>query len=298
MRSLLLLISLTASFSLIAQVQKVPDVSIAGNGFINWSQSYKNQVVSLKATGKYSENGILQCSEIKEIPGTILCITGSSKRVGSFFSRASIFAEGSDVDADGKVISKGVVVPRNSVELAVYSKTLGGTDIKGEDLVKFYDKANFECDCTKPVGESMCLSDQEKKIFQDLILPTSQSGKPFVVISTPYRSDRIAGHELIHAQYMLNQKFRDAADEFWFKKLKKSQREEITRTLSKDYDSSDDYLIRNEFFAYTLEPKVRNNFPQFIQAYRDRILSHLKKRGVKLVEINAFEPGTQPREEY
>lgn len=292
MKTYLFLALLAHTSVSIAGVEFINPVAIRGEGFINWSKEFAAHVDEERKAGRYDEEaGILQCRDVEELPGTVLCMTSSSKKVRVAFKRASIFAEG--IASETKVVPKGQVILHDSEESQL-GENIGGTDIKGTDLLAFHEAVTFACATVEEKQkEEVCLKPAEESAFKTAVLPVSKRGQPFVVISTPYHSDRIAGHELLHAQYMGNSDYRKAVDDFW-QSLTEAEIASIKKSLSKYYDVSDDYLTKNEFQAFVLEPQVRNLLPELIEEYRDRLMGHLRKLDLEPIQITPFK-GERPK---
>lgn len=275
---------LTLISNVIAQVEMVPSDAALGNELKKLQANYKKAVEN---SGKQSsESELLQCNEVIEIPGTIICLSSSRNKLGEYFSRMSIYAEGAGINAAGKAISKGELVPNNSIEHLIYSQKIAGTDIKGEELMRFYEKANFDCDCVTPGSEELCLNEKEKELFEKVILPASSKYDKFVILSSPFYDVRTINHELLHARYFQDTNYRIAIDEFWTKELSEDERNSVRNVFMPYYDISDEYLVKNEFQAYALDGARRKDALGKVKVdYEKRLAIFLSKKKIYSIRL-------------
>src|SRR5690606_35840263 len=96
----------------------------------------------------------------------------------------------------------------------------------------------------------------ERDLFENFILPTAKKYENFVLITYATVSsmlwNAVVTHEIMHAQYFLDQEFREIADQFWTEKVSDADKTQVRNTLSQHYDASNEFLMINEFQAYIL----------------------------------------------
>lgn len=271
-----------------AQALRVREPLASDNAsFAQWNSEFKTRFEALPESSRPNQS---ECREFSRIPGTILCLTGSLADVGRYQGRASLFAEGAGVDSSGVNVGKGQVVERNSVTYAAYSESIGGTDIRSEDLQRYYRAVGSHCQCPCPTGDgcatgNYCLDATEQEMYDRVIAPAEARNQPFVVIMAPYEYGIIIEHEVLHAQYFNDPAYRSAVDDFWANGLTAAERASITSDLGENYDRNDTYLIRNEFQAYALKSEG-SPFANIGETYGARLQAHLRARGVQPVLLS------------
>ncbi len=257
------------------------------SSFAQWNTEFRTRYEGMPQASRAGQS---ECREFSRIPGTILCLTGSVADVGRYQGRASLFAEGAGVDATGVNVGKGQVVERNSITYATYSQNIGGTDIRSEDLQRYYRSVGSHCQCACPTGEgcatgNYCLDATEQEMYDRVIAPAEARNQPFVVIMAPYEYGIIVEHEVLHAQYFNDTAYRSAVDDFWANSMTTGERSSVTAALGDNYDRNDAYLIRNEFQAYALKSEG-SPFESISRTYRVRLMAHLAARGVQPVLLS------------
>ncbi len=255
--------------------------------FSTWSTEFRTRYEGMPEA---SRPGQSECREFSQIPGTILCLTGSVADVGRYQGRASLFAEGAGLDANGVNVGKGQLVERNSITYATYSQGIGGTDIRSEDLRNYYRSVGSHCQCPCPTGEgcatgNFCLDANEQEMYDRVIAPAEAHNPDFVVIMAPFEYGIIVEHEILHAQYFNDAAYRAAVDDFWANSLTAAEKSSISAALGESYDKNDSYLIRNEFQAYALKSEG-SQFENITRTYGARFRAHLNARGVSPVLLS------------
>ncbi len=273
------------SFSQALRVRE--PLSSDNSSFSQWSAEFRSRYEALPESSRPNQS---ECREFTRIPGTILCLTGSVADVGNYQGRASLFAEGAGLDERGNNVGKGQVVERNSITYATYSQGIGGTDIRSEDLRRYYSSVEQHCQCPCPDGTgcstgNFCLSATEQDMYDRVIAPAEERNRPYVVIMAPYEYGVIVEHEVLHAQYFNDPAYRAAVDDFWANGLTASERTAVTNELAEGYDRNDTFLIRNEFQAYTLKSEG-SPFESISTRFRQRLLRHLSDRGATPVLLS------------
>lgn len=248
-------------------------------GIPGWNSDFTTRVKSKKNTNTYPAAGMTECREVQEIPGAHLCLSYTQEDMNMALGRASFFVEGT---AGAK---KEVVVAQNDYTFRSYLNEIGGHDLKRQDLLRFYEAAQKAC-----VKEKNCFNKQESELFENFILPEIKKNPNFVIITYAIEStmdyEGIVTHEILHAQYFLNPEFQKVTNQYWDTRVSESDKRAIRRLLSKNYDSSDELLMKNEFQAYILQFDAENFWMKdYLSKYRAGLLSALAAKGLKPVLV-------------
>lgn len=283
MKKLIFLMFLVHStFSLAQSIRVLPPLAPNSPAYSAWAREAQSRVKDNQS----------ECREMTQIPGTILCLTGSMSAVSSYQGRASLFAEGAGQDMAGEVVGKGQLVERNSITYKAYSQQIGGTDIRSADLQRFYSQVERQCLCAPGCTDenecptaNYCLNESEQEMYDKVIAPAEAGGKPYVVIMAPHEYGIIVEHEVLHAQYFNDPAYKEAVDDFWANGMTAAERASVTRLIGTSYDKNDEYLVKNEFQAYAFKSEG-SSFGPITQKYKTRLLAHLKSKGVEPILLS------------
>lgn len=288
---LILFISTCFSTSAVADLIQVTPVQAQG-ALSSWNAAILQRAQALQAAGKYSTSGYRECSETQELRGAFFCVDDNMPNMARGLARASIFIEGAPAEVTGThQIPKGNLVTQSASETAAYGRRCQGYDLKGDDLLNFYNAVQKACRASKN-NPDVCLNQEEKEFFEQFILPQLRRNPQFVLITYALRNTSESGlatasHEIMHAQYFLDPVYRQITDLFWSNELSENERAQIRMSLGKYYDSSDDFLMKNEFQAYVLQ--YRSSTPalyaNLAAQYRPRLAARLKAKGVSPLEV-------------
>jgi len=218
------------------------------------------------------------CAKVKEVKGAILCNSYQRKVMNQMFARASIFTEG----VFGR--EKGSLLATDDRLLSTRARKIRGHDLKKEDLEKFLIAVIKKC----KENSNYCLNSAEKQIFK-LLTPFINSNDPFVVITFASDGtasyDVIVGHEILHAQYFLEENYRESVNTFW-KAMTNKEKKRIRKTLSDVYNKEDEFLMINEFQAYILQSTAyRGKLRKYVTKYRERFMQALQWKNIEPLQI-------------
>lgn len=275
------LLTVVIVFPVWGKIELSTPISLSGDGLNKWQTETKTKELYYNSR---NETLPVQCRLIKEIPGTLICLSKDQSDIGKYFGRASLYTEGAGKDLVGEIVGKGQLIERGSIVEQVYSQSLGGIDLRGEAMINFFEKADFACTCA-PTNSRVCLSYEEREIYESVVLPLSKFG-PLVIISAPYDSDKAVAHEILHAQYFNEPTFRQAINSFWREEMTPQDRYLATNILSSFYDGKDEDLIRNEFQAYVLEPFDQPEFESLQVRFRKRLKDYLNAHNIYPIQVN------------
>lgn len=265
--------------SALADVQLVGPVSVT-SGISAWTESARQKIKTLKDQDKYPVNGYMECGEIQEINNAYICLSDTDENMNQSFVRISLFAEG------GLDAPRGVPISHEDRRIREALKSTYGNDLKSSDLLDFYRKAQESC----KKDSDTCLNAQETEVFSSLILPLARTHADFAVISFSLDSDPYQGavsHEVCHAQYFMQPKYREVVDNFWTNSMTEGEHHQVERYLSSSYDISYDYLMRNEFQAYLLMSDADEGpLAPLLPRLQTRLLNDMKAAGVSPIQIN------------
>ena len=249
----------------------------------SWNEEFERLVQDKNSNNIFFDDGITECREVKELRGVHLCLSLNQIDMNLALARASSFIE-------GVAGSKGEVIPHDKPKLLTYLELVGGHDLKGNDLMSFYEAALSACE--KSTNDNkICLNTQEKDLFENFLIPKIARNPNFVVITYALNSRMdyltVVTHEILHAQYFVDKIFRKITDDFWEREVTRADKEDFRYLLSHSYDSSDDYLMKNEFQAYILQfGSEQGRFKILVNKYQESLLQKLKIKGKKPISIH------------
>lgn len=218
--------------------------------------------------------GLMQCVELKELEGALLCAAGKKAYMNKAFSRASLFSEGS------AGIEKGQVFELDSKEVVGSSEILGH-NIPSDELKGFWNALAKACSPSQN-----CASPEELELFEKVMIPMSFKRPQFIALTYAFDAEwsRALSHELKHGQYFLNTKYRETVDLFWNETVSKEDKERIRNLLGRGYNKNDEAVMRNEFQAFLLEKRASENaLRDFVPFYRDLLIQKLQEAGLELL---------------
>ena len=247
-----------------------------------WNEEYDAKVAKMKAANTYPADGYTECRETIEIKSAFLCLSNTQKGMNSSLGRASFYIEG----LDGK---KNTVVLQDDAKYQRYKHMIGGHDLRGADLLRFNDAAEEFCRANGR-QENFCPNSYEKDIFENFIVPYAKRDPSFVVITFASQSSMgwrdVVTHEIMHAQYFNDPKYRKICDDFWAKEVSAEEQKAIKQVLARYYDATDELLMKNEFQAYMLMAGAsRSQLSRFVPKYRDKLMKQLEQAGVRPIQI-------------
>jgi len=192
----------------------------------------------------------LRCSPVAEITGAVLCATVDARTMNRVFARMSLFAEGAFGHPAGELPAHDGEAMRRITDQAM------GHDLDGADLGDFYRLVEERC----PREPAVCLTPAEHAFEVAVMVPASRGTERLVVIAFALQSapDRPvawrgnAHHELLHAQYFLDARYRGAVSAFWAS-LTDGQQDAVRHALASIYATDRDELVENELQAYLLQ---------------------------------------------
>lgn len=255
-----------------------------------WVRSAEPVARKLRLSATYPQDGYYECRETKEVANTILCHFNNKEEMGYALARASCFIEGSFCSHP-----RGTVIGFNDPGFRTALLSINGFDLKGSDLITFYKAAVQKCAETK--SDEFCLNHFEKKFFENMIRPWSEAQPNFVLITFARFSGehwhKSLVHEIMHAQYFQDLRYREIVENYWKTQLKEKDRIAIRSALSVAYDPKDEFLMINEFQAYLLQAggeEPSSLLHKFVSAHRDRLIKRLEDKGIHPVQVKITVP--------
>jgi hypothetical protein len=252
---------------------------------LEWVRSAEPVSRRLRLSAQYPQTGYYECRETVEVQDTFLCHFNNKEDMGYALARASCYIEGSFCGHE-----RGTIIGFNDPGFRSALLQINGFDLKGTDLLRFYEATQKKCDESK--SEEFCFNHFEKSFFEKTIIPWSKSTPKFVLITfarfsgEPWHVSLV--HEIMHAQYFQDEKYRQVVESFWKNHLSEKDRSEIRKTLSVAYDPKDEFLMMNEFQAYILQSGAEapsSLLHRFVPAHRGKLMKQLKDAGVNPVQV-------------
>jgi hypothetical protein len=246
-----------------------------------WRESLRSTGGALIESGAMSGVGYNECAEIAEIPGAFVCLSFFELDMNKMLGRAGVYAEG------GYVLPRGTFPKETDPDVRKLNLEVEGQDLKSEDLVPFFDGMLARCAAG---DKDLCLNPSETAFYANVLKPIEAKFKKFVILgfsAQSFDSYQVnLGHEMMHAQYMMQPKFKDVVDRFWAA-MPDADKAAIRRILAKNaYDPRDEFLMRNEFQAYLLEPEAAGDMMKdYVPKYRQAVIEALARQNVTPIQV-------------
>lgn len=258
-------------FSAIAEIRIGGPISVSKD-FIRWNTEL------FEVSRMEPER--MDCVDVSELPGVLLCAASSKKVLNLSFARTTVFFDGMAGFRAGSVISQSDLLRREVLD-----------DILGH-FHSFVSIAEFQSQAAAACRRSVeyCPNAHEQELF-DLTSRVSASYIAAFAVGS-FGSLVTAGHELLHAQYALDSSYRLTVNTFWNEVLTEAERSEVTEKLSPLYDVSNRDLLVNEFQAYLFEPAAEDGglAEDWVPKFRQRLTAYLEAHSAS-VPLNVQMPG-------
>lgn len=252
---------------------------------LSWVQKAEPVSRNLRLKGQYPQSGYYECYETAEIKDTILCHFNNKEDMGYALARASCYIEGSFCGHE-----KGSIIGFNDPGFRAALLQINGYDLKGSDLIRFYNAVNTKCKESKL--EDICPNHFERKLFEEKLLPWATVKPNYVLITFA----RFNGenwyiallHEIMHAQYFQVKKYQEIVNNYWNHRVSEKEKAQIRLALSIAYDPKDELLMINEFQAYLLQTgadQPNSLLHKFVPRHRQPLMKDLKKADVEPIQI-------------
>jgi hypothetical protein len=257
-----------------ARIIKGASLKLEG-GVAAWNGQLKKAV---KKLSEVPAEGIMECREAVELSHTFVCLSFDQRNMNLAFMRASYFVERSQV-----------ILSHDDYSLKSYIEDIGGHDLKGQDLLRFYEASKLACEQSGN-DKNICLNNQERELFEEFLLPEIKQNPNFVVITYAVKSslyyESILSHEILHAQYFTQPKFQAVVDKFWAQNVSDPDKRAIKKMLSSIYDVENEYVLKNEFQAYVLQVNATTDgLGRIAEKYQVDLLNALKRQGLRPIGV-------------
>lgn len=222
-----------------------------------------------------------ECAAVQELPDLFLCASMTQQHMNEGLTRASLFVEGLLGNAKGEIASTNGGAYRQGLRL------IGGHDLKSKDLKEFWTALNAKCEATGDA--SFCPTAAETEIFAFIDRPDAPES--FVLITYALQSNmsymQVVGHEILHAQYFLDETYRQTTDDFWADAVTDADKQSAVGMLGRYYNASDELLMKNEFQAYVLMPGAAQNLLGGLSStYREPLRTALAEGGISPIQVD------------
>jgi len=191
------------------------------------------------------------CSPIAELPTTQLCFFKTKPGMNAALNRVTERLETNRVlltDREHATNSKNLELDGHDLKLRDIARVMREHDEQRERLVRDAAPATLRW-----------MIDVELDFREQFLEPHLASRKLGVLLALPADGDDAAlQHEVLHAVFFTNRKYRRAVEFFW-RGLDDGQRGAIKERLQwYGYDVTDNALLLNEVQAYLLMPGAKN----------------------------------------
>jgi hypothetical protein len=265
----------------VKEVKGISAINVATD-VSNWNR--RLEINATKSGINVAEEGYTECASVNEIKGAYLCASVHLRHTNEALVRASLYVEGLFNNP------KGNIAKLSSPAYLEGIRSIGGHDLNSDDLKDFWLKLQVAC---QTEGADVCPSKREKEFFEEFINPKLANNEKFVIISYGLHSilpwPEVVTHEIMHAQYFLQNEFRNIADNFWAdtNRVSDSDKASVAKVLSRYYDTSTPSLLKNEFQAYILMSGAESNLlGRFVEKFRAPLLAEMKANGVIPVQVS------------
>jgi hypothetical protein len=224
--------------------------------------------------------GVTECRWVAELEHVLLCASSDKQAMNPALLRAAIFIEN----------QPRVVVTHDDPIYTQLIERIGGFDLLKRhpagthpDLVGYYAAVDQAC----PRDPAMCNDPAE--VAMRALLERAWANRPsFVVLAVAHRGtvavDEAVSHEILHAQYFTNPRFRKVVEDYWAT-LSEATRARIRSELGSIYNPKDDELIQNELQAYVLMSGAERSRFSTLLEHRAPLAKLLADRGITPVAV-------------
>ena len=212
--------------------------------------------------GKHSWNHY-QCARLSELPGSALCLFSHGGMMNQVFER----------------MVGDVEIPRSRHR---QGNRLLGVDLRVEQIEQVaYDEL------------PPCLV-AERHFRATPLVELKQAGVDNIVASA-WGNLATIEHELLHAQYFSDPRYKSVVHSFWRERLSEEQRGQVRRELGAQYDPANEDLMVNEFQAYVLQSTPRGWLLAERERWRALLLSDLEQAGTAPLALSSRLTASEPR---
>lgn len=263
------------------------DIKVS-DAILPWVHAFEERQRDARLSGPNPQHGYFECRKTAEIKETYFCLYSDQSAMNYALGRATCYIEGAFCNSP-----KGTLLSTNEKNFLASVRQTLGHDLRGVALVEFYETLKRKCDQNSRSG--FCPTPQESELFERIIVPSVLRNKDFIIVAAAHlgRGNFVGtfSHEVLHAQYFNEEKYRKVVDEFWDRELSEKEKTIIRDALSVAYDKSDEFLIKNEFQAYILEAGASTALlSKLVPSFRSRLMAALKKAGTQPIQVVLVKP--------
>jgi len=224
---------------------------------------------------------VTECRWVAELEQVLLCGNPDKEAMNPPLTRISIFVEN----------KPRVVVPHADPLYRSLLYRIGGHDLMRRhprgthpDMTAFY--AALDAACAK--DRTIC-GDESEQAMRALLERAWVDKPSFVLLTFAHHGgvpdDEAVSHEILHAQYFTDPKFRAAIDDYWTG-LGEGGRAAVRAHLGTFYNPKDDELMANELMAYVLMSGAeQSRFGMLVDPYGPALAKLLASRGIKPIAV-------------
>lgn len=227
----------------------------------------------------YAEKAEVIVVPIKDAPGVYLLIVNGSVEMNTLLLRISTFVE---------------IHPELYVGNQLYHQRAAGHDLQGKDILKYIEavKSNplaFVASDSMDTSQQLRLN-QEREFLFETILPLlhKNSNSVFLGVFSDGKL-RVISHEFLHAQFFTNPEIKSSVINFWQNKVHQDDKLAFKEAVKIHYNTADEELMANEFFAFILEKDAEINFKYnsvmlaLVTKYKEAYLDYFAAKNIKVV---------------
>jgi hypothetical protein len=216
----------------------------------------------------------IECVEIEEIPGAFLCCSFYQQEINDALTRAGLFM------GAGKGTKAGTLVAQSDFPLINYKKLVAGHNLPGQTTLDFFAAARKAHD-----------HNAAEKAFDETFVKSARlqkKGAAFYLIGFAIQSmkdqNSVVSHEIFHAHFTLNARYREIVENFWRHRVSAEDRDAVTKEIGRAYNVENEELVMDEFQAYLVQNRAEfDRMKAFVPKYREPLLKEFRDADVELV---------------
>lgn len=249
-------------------------------GFQKWLNEVAGQdFIAGEKTPRTSPtfNTYFECVPVAEVERTLLCGFRLRADMNAAFTRLALYSEGERGVDRGSFFKHDDFIVRRAIRRGT------GHNIPGAKFEEFFER--LEKFVREPGYGPNEFEEQLKKNILESPLVAAWGGiqKTYIIcvsLESLTSSRELLTHELSHARFAHDEKYRSTVLEFWQRKLLEGDREIAKYLMSFQYNKKHEDVLIDEWQAAALE---ENQSQQNLLAWGESLRGYLKKQGIPLL---------------
>ena len=214
---------------------------------------------------------LMACGAVIEVPGTYLCVPKSKDKMNDALLRMGFFW------GTGCGFKAGTLIPKDDQVLKTYNNYVFGHNLPGDVITNYFNTVAAIHDSRKSLNSA------EQDFFLNFVQTPeilrlhSQYYLIAAVASGNTRFHSVLSHEIHHARYYLQPKYKSIVDLFWKNEISERDKNQIRQILGYSYNADNENTMVDEGQAYILEENADQDIlARYVGKYRAKLESELK----------------------